>query len=334
MKIASNTMNDLYRDVLEALSMGPHSKQLTGTGYGIAHAELVSKLEFDYDLRMIGFTALRWTRFLRDYTDVRLHAFLEQAERMDRGKSLVYSLPDYRRHTHGPCFCAVTVNRVKAPYLTCYSRTTNWGRTAVVDLAFIYALSKELTKRIPELRRSKLFRWLVDVVQIRTIDALLGLYQSGLLDEVLRGKSKFCRAFKAYHDKYISGSRTIKFASARRVIQRFERIKSGELKGKPLPVETLPVLLDEHRGTLLISEDEGVTPEDLVPYVGECGREIRDYLRECATQIRAFTYFWPYIWTTRDDPTYTYVMRHFGIELDRAGEIFDEIIKRKGGSQE
>ena len=191
--------------------------------------------DFDYDLMKVGFTKVRWPRYLHQYLDKeKLIDWLESLQYMSsKGDSLFRSKDMVRRkrdHKYGSCWTALSFRR-NPPTLVLYSRVAEFPTRAVLELTMAHKIAEEIRK-VLEINENVHFTWFISSLFLSCLHMVPYLAQRGELEEI-KNRDDIVGKFIGHQLDHIAGGR-VKYGPTKRMQKRLEQFKAGELKSVPI----------------------------------------------------------------------------------------------------
>ena len=199
----------------------------------------------------LWFTPQRWTKLQRDYLEPsevplfidRCHQIFERHEktgaiammpckiaRASTGRDL---------HRWGNCMIGISYRggpKYTQPTFTLHSRASYIAVLGGLDIALVWAIAKELSRRTRFPVKNMAFRWHIDSVQWHAFKSLPFLASHELIDEVKRATAtqhnafithKMVTAFEGRHRD--EGADTIVYSALRRLVQLYHDWQDGAL---------------------------------------------------------------------------------------------------------
>jgi len=196
---------------------------------------MANSLDFDFDLSYVGFTKVRWPRYVHQYLNKEaLNDWLEGLKHITkRGENLFRSKDAVRRpreHRHGSCWLALSY-RNTPPTLVLYSRVAEFPTRAALELTMAHKVGLEITERLG-LNRPIHFVWFVSSLFLSCLHLLPYLAGLGQLEEVYNRKDTVGSFVRHQIDHINRGP--VKYGPTKRMKKRVEQIKEGTMKLVPI----------------------------------------------------------------------------------------------------
>ena len=241
------TVTDLYNHVTDQLVWHPESLDCVRPPSVISYGNLLTadSCEFDVDLRSIGLTKIRWSRFLGQYVSrTKLKKWFELVPHQRLGIVNLYQTdgatgvrPDHYRqeeegHRWGTCFLGFSLIRLPKPTLTLYSRTARLPTTATMELGLISHVARELSEKysVPQPIR---FVWYATSLHVTAHDLMMHLHYRGELEKMCGQDTVLGKCVRRTLTKIdatpVVNKETVKYGRLRRTTTRVKDMQVGHL---------------------------------------------------------------------------------------------------------
>jgi len=181
----------------------------------------------DGDLREIGITKSRWTKYTHQYSLPQLKSIILKCKQIPEASEqlipICFNQGMSGGHYRGQCLLGISYHR---SCLTLYSRAVSFPDRAVLDLN----LANRLSRLILSPGEIKLV-WYISLVYIQPIWSMVFFITQGILDKVLSGP---LGRQVSYILERANSERDYKFKPFIRMKKRIKRLKSEPLPSYPI----------------------------------------------------------------------------------------------------
>ena len=236
--LQATNLNDLFNQAMDQLMNNKSTWDALQTPRILSYNNLfkAESLEFDFDLSKMGFTKVRWPRYVHQYINpLDLRVWLDGLMGISkRGENLFRSKDAVRRprgHRHGSCWLGLSY-RDTPPTLVLYSRVAEFPTRVALELTMVHKVGLEISEKLGHPLSSIRFVWFISSLFLSCLHMLPYLAHEGTLDEVCHREDAVGKFVKHQVDHIAKGN--VKYGPTKRMAKRIVQFNAGETKSVPI----------------------------------------------------------------------------------------------------